>query len=151
MHTLPFQLFLDRRLRPVLKSQRKPQQKGPVKIVVGSTFDSIVFDQTKDVLIEFYAPWCGHCKNLEPKYKQLAKKFKKDQDLVIAKFDATANDAPPEFEFKGFPTIFFVAAGELNNVVKYDGGREVDDFSSFLEENALYSLGKRLQKKTEEL
>lgn len=124
----------------MLRSQRRPKQKGPVTVVVGSTFDEIVYDQTKDVLIEFYAPWCGHCKNLEPKYKQLAKKFKKYEDLVIAKFDATANDAPPEFEFKGFPTIFFVAAGELRNVVKYEGGREVEDFTLFLEENAQHAL-----------
>ena len=114
-----------------------------MKVVVGSTFEDIVFDKTKDVLIEFYAPWCGHCKNLEPKYKQLAKKFKKYQDLVIAKFDATSNDAPPEFEFKGFPTIFFVPAGELNNVVKYEGGREVGDFTTFLEENAIHSVPRR--------
>lgn len=133
----------------MLKSQRKPKQKGPVKIVVGSTFDAVVFDQTKDVLIEFYAPWCGHCKNLEPKYKELAKKFKKYSDLVIAKFDATANDAPSEFEFKGFPTIFFVPAGELNQVIKYEGGREIEDFSSFLQENAVHSLGNNLKGKTE--
>lgn len=113
-----------------------------MKVVVGSTFEEVVFDQGKDVLIEFYAPWCGHCKNLEPKYKQLAKQFKKYPDLVIAKFDATANDAPPEFEFQGFPTIFFVAAGEINNIVKYEGGREVEDFSSFLREHAVHSLDK---------
>lgn len=100
-----------------------------------------MFDKTKDVLIEFYAPWCGHCKNLEPKYKQLAKKYSKYKDLVIAKFDATANDAPPQFQFKGFPTIFFVPAGERNQVIKYEGGRDVDDFSAYLEENAAYSLG----------
>ena len=127
----------------MLKSQRKPRQKGPVTTVVGSTFDEIVFDETKDVLIEFYAPWCGHCKNLEPKYKQLAKKFKQYSNLVIAKFDATANDAPPEFEFKGFPTIFFVAAGELHHTVKYEGGREVEDFTSFLQEHAIHSLGSK--------
>ena len=137
------QLCLDGRVQPVLKSQKKVKQKGPVTVVVGSNFRDIVYDKTKDVLIEFYAPWCGHCKQLEPKYKQLAKKYSKVKNLTIAKFDATANDAPAEFEVKGFPTIFFVAAGELNQVVKYEGGREVDDFSSFLEENAIHSLGKQ--------
>lgn len=134
----------------MLRSQRKPRQKGPVTVVVGSTFEDIIYDPTKDVLIEFYAPWCGHCKNLEPKYKQLATTYKKYEDLIIAKFDATENDAPPEFEVKGFPTIFFVAAGELNNIVKYEGEREVSDFSSFLNENAIHSL-QNLSRKTDEL
>ena len=44
------------------------------QVVVGETFDEIVNDETKDVLIEFYAPWCGHCKNLEPIYKELGEK-----------------------------------------------------------------------------
>ena len=40
--------------------------------VVAKNFDEIVNDESKDVLIEFYAPWCGHCKSLEPKYTELA-------------------------------------------------------------------------------
>ena len=43
-------------------------------MVVAETFDEIVNDKTKDVLIEFYAPWCGHCKSLAPKYDELAEK-----------------------------------------------------------------------------
>lgn len=42
--------------------------------MVAENFDEIVNDENKDVLIEFYAPWCGHCKNLEPKYKELGEK-----------------------------------------------------------------------------
>ena len=48
-----------------------------LQVVVGKNFDEIVNDNTKDVLIEFYAPWCGHCKQLEPKYTELGGKVGK--------------------------------------------------------------------------
>jgi len=47
-------------LEPYLKSQAVPEQTTDVKVVVAKNFDEIVNDNTKDVLIEFYAPWCGH-------------------------------------------------------------------------------------------
>lgn len=130
------------KLKPYLRSQPKPdKQVGPVVTVVGSTFKEIVMDPTKDVFVEFYAPWCGHCKALAPKYKSLAKKYKDNDKLVIAKFDASANDAPADFEITGFPTLFFKAAGEGSKPFTYDGEREVKEMSEFLEENAVHALG----------
>ena len=56
--------YFANKLHPEIKSQPVPKKnKGAVKTVVGSTFDKIVNDASKDVLIELYAPWCGHCKN----------------------------------------------------------------------------------------
>ena len=64
-------LYLGK-VKPYIKSQPVPKrQTGPVKVVVAKNFDEIVRDPTKDVLIEMYAPWCGHCKKLEPVYKVL--------------------------------------------------------------------------------
>ena len=48
-----------------------------VQVLVAENFDSIVNDDSKDVLIEFYAPWCGHCKTLEPKFNELGEKVSK--------------------------------------------------------------------------
>lgn len=59
-----------------MKSEEIPATNDePVKILVGKNFDSLVMNNDKDVLVEFYAPWCGHCKQLAPIYDELAKKL----------------------------------------------------------------------------
>ena len=90
------------KLERYVKSEAIPVSNNePVKVVVGKNFDQIVNDPTKDVLIEFYAPWCGHCKSLAPKYDELATKLAQEKDIVIAKMDATANDVPPQYQVQG--------------------------------------------------
>ena len=125
-----------------MKSQPIPKkQSGPVKVVVYKTFDKIVKDTSKDVLIELYAPWCGHCKKLEPVYKELAKKFLPVKDLVIAKLDATANDTPDGYQVGGFPTIYFAPRNKKEAPIKFEGDRELKDFVKFLREKATVPLG----------
>ncbi|CAB4018498.1 disulfide-isomerase A4, partial [Paramuricea clavata] len=116
-----FVIYRIYELQPEIKSQPVPKGKpGPVQVVVGSNFGKIVLDETKDVLIELYAPWCGHCKALEPTYKKLAQKYRDEANLVIAKLDATANDVPAEYKASGFPTIFFAPKGGKSKPVKYE-------------------------------
>lgn len=61
----------------------QPENLRVFQVVVAENFDEIVNDVNKDVLIEFYAPWCGHCKNLEPKYKELGEKVSLNYILKI--------------------------------------------------------------------
>ncbi|CAE6966457.1 Pdi [Symbiodinium sp. CCMP2592] len=124
------------RLKKYLQSEPVPSsQKGPVYTLVGSTFESLVKDPAKDVLVEFYAPWCGHCKKLEPVYNAVAKKLESVPTIMIAKIDATSNDVDG-VDIEGFPTIKFWRADNKEQPIDYDGDRDVDSFLSWLDEKA---------------
>ena len=57
------QEFVDGKVDPSVKSEPVPEkQEGPVQVVVANNYKEIVLDNDNDVLLEFYAPWCGHCK-----------------------------------------------------------------------------------------
>jgi len=57
------QNFVDGKVDPSIKSEPIPEkQEGPVQVVVANNYKDIVMDNDHDVLLEFYAPWCGHCK-----------------------------------------------------------------------------------------
>merc|ERR1712055_149545 len=119
-------------LKPHLKSQDLPEDwdAAPVKVLVSSNFAEIALDASKDVLVEFYAPWCGHCKKLAPIWDELGEKFKDNDKITIAKIDMTANELA-DVKVRGFPTIKLFKAGD-NAVVDYNGGRTLDDFVKFL-------------------
>ncbi|KAI4839951.1 protein disulfide-isomerase [Plasmodium brasilianum] len=121
-----------------LKSEPIPEddKNAPVKVVVGNSFVDVVLKSGKDVLIEIYAPWCGHCKKLEPVYEDLGRKLKKYDSIIIAKMDGTLNETPiKDFEWSGFPTIYFVKAG-TKVPLPYEGERSLKGFVDFLNKHA---------------
>ncbi|XP_049778788.1 protein disulfide-isomerase-like [Schistocerca cancellata] len=130
--------FLDGNLKQHLLSQTLPDDwdKTPVKVLVSTNFDEIAFDKSKDVLVEFYAPWCGHCKQLAPIYDQLGEKFKDSDSVVIAKMDATANELE-HTKITSFPTLKLYTKGE-NKVIEYNGERTLEGLTKFLESGGTY-------------
>jgi protein disulfide-isomerase A1 len=128
--------FKSNKLEAFLKSEDVPAENNePVKIVVGKNFKEIVLDDEKDVLMEFYAPWCGHCKKLAPIWDQVAADFKDIPNLVLAKMDSTANEVEG-VEVSGYPTLKFYPRGAKSAPVDFDGGREVEDIKNWLKEKS---------------
>ncbi|CAM0149314.1 unnamed protein product [Urochloa decumbens] len=129
--------FLEDKLTPFYKSEPVPgSNDGDVKIVVGKNLDLIVLDESKDVLLEIYAPWCGHCQSLEPTYNKLAKHLRGIDSLVIAKMDGTTNEHP-RAKPDGYPTILFYPAGKKSfEPITFEGDRTVVEMYKFIKKHA---------------
>ncbi|KRZ88293.1 Protein disulfide-isomerase A6 [Trichinella sp. T8] len=94
-----------------------------------ANFDSMITSSDDMWLVEFYAPWCGHCKNLQPHWASAATQLK--GKVKVAAIDATVNSATAQrFGIAGFPTIKMFPAGPKRldeDVVDYTGGRSSSD------------------------
>ena len=132
--------FVSGKLSPSIKSEPVPEtQDGPVTVIVAHTYQELIIDNEKDVLVEFYAPWCGHCKALAPKWEELAGLYSSFSDkITVAKIDATTNDVPDDIA--GFPAIKLFPAGSKDSPVEYSGGRTVEDLAKFVKENGHYKI-----------
>jgi len=114
-------------------------KKAPTAVVdlTDATFDSIVLDETKDVLVEFYAPWCGHCKKLAPDYEILAKAYAAEPNVVIAKIDADAQkEKAGKYGVTGFPSIKWFGKKSKAEPAAYEGSRDLQAFVDYINTNA---------------
>ena len=99
-------------------------------VIVGDTFEDIVLDPKKDVLVEYYAPWCGFCKSFAPEYEKIATDLKIATNLIIAKLDATANEVEG-LVIESYPTIIYYVANN-KNPIKFEGERNKVSLVKFL-------------------
>ena len=127
------QEVLDGKRKPHLNTEEIPEDwdAKEVKVLVGKNFDQVAKDKSKNVFVEFYAPWCGHCKQLAPIWDELAEKFKDKEDVVIAKMDSTANEVE-DVKIQGFPTLKFFPK-DSDEIVDYNGGRDLESLVKFVE------------------
>ena len=124
--------FKDNKLQIHYKSAPVPETNNePVKVIVGDNFQTMVLTADKYVLLEAYAPWCGHCKKLEPIFTELAQKVQSNPDIVIAKMDATENEHPL-MPVTGFPTLRLFKPNNTNPI-DYTGDRSLGDLLNFIE------------------
>jgi len=121
---------------PEAKQAAAPVQEKPV--ATEATSDVVIlsdatFDETTakgDWLLEFYAPWCGHCKKLVPTYEKVATELKGKAN--VAKLDCTVETGScRRFGVKGYPTLKFLKDGQVRD---YKGDRSQESLVSFVSE-----------------
>ena len=100
---------------PVFKAVNEEDYDDSDVVVLTSANFTETINTHKHILVEFYAPWCGHCKQMKPEYGAAAKKLKRTHpEVTIAKFDAVAEgaeDIAKEYNIEGFPTMKWFVDG----------------------------------------
>ena len=107
-----------------MKEEAQPDWKPPEDHVLWLTEKNFsrVVDGERLMLVEFYAPWCGHCKRLAPQYALAAKELDKDYKIKLAQVDATEETAlAKKYGVDGYPTLFIFRNGKKYD---YTGPRE---------------------------
>jgi len=93
--------------------------------------------------VKFYAPWCGHCKNLAPTWDKLAAKYK-GQGVTVAKVDCTVHQGPCTANgVQGYPTLKLFKDGKA---IDYSGARSIEAFEAFLAKNGAADAGGAAEK-----
>jgi protein disulfide isomerase len=120
------------KLVPILKSEKPPKSApsaNEATVVVGRTFDEIVTQSNKHVMLFFYAPWCQTSKALMPLWDKLAEMYREYDEVTIAKMDATKNEAKG-IHVKSYPTIYFYKSGDKPRHEEFDEKKK--DLASFI-------------------
>lgn len=97
-----------------------------------ANFEKEVFGSKDPVLVEFFAPWCGHCQRLTPEWKKAASELK--GKVKLGALDATVHTVMAgRFQVQGYPTIKVFRAGvkDFNSAEDYQGGRTASDIVAY--------------------
>jgi protein disulfide isomerase len=125
-------------IEPFLKSAPIPESNDDyVKVVVGKSWNDYVANSDKEVLVKFYAPWCGHCKTLAPHYEEAAKRLANNPNILLVKVDSTENEVAG-VEVQGFPTLKFWGKDKSAEPIEYNGGRDTEGIIQWLKDHTQY-------------
>ncbi|KXH40977.1 hypothetical protein CNYM01_05453 [Colletotrichum nymphaeae SA-01] len=144
--------YLAGSLVPTIKSEPVPGASTThqfLTTLVGSTFDDLAYDKSKDVLVEFYVPWCQYCTDLRTPMNELGFKYTEfglSDKVALASIDVDANDVP--IEIVSYPSIRLYRAGS-NDIVSFAGNftemLTVEQLDAFVSQSGSHRIKDRIE------
>jgi thioredoxin 1 len=101
-----------------------------IKNASDESFEELVIDSERPVVVDFWAEWCGPCKQVAPELEKLATKYEGKVDVV--KVDVDANPTlSGSFNIMSIPTIAYFAPGKQPQAVT--GFRKLEDLEKIFD------------------
>jgi len=117
--------IVNKRLTGKSQQSTSDSSEKDVVVLTDSNFEETVLKSKDMWLVEFYAPWCGHCKKLAPEWAKAASMLK--GQIKVAKIDATSEQRmASKYNIQGYPTIKIFPPGDKTKPEDYSGPREAE-------------------------
>lgn len=127
--------FVSNKLGPKTDDSKKDDSCA-IKRLDDTSFASVALDPMRFVMVNFGAPWCVHCKALEPIWEKLAAVFRTEPGVIIASVDCDVNKGVADrYGIQGFPTIKIFGRGDKVPQT-YEGARNLESLVKFVNEQA---------------
>jgi len=112
-----------------LEIDNKNVDESAVKELNDDNFEQIVMDNTNNVIVFFYAPWCSHSQELRPIWAELGKSFQQVVGVKVAKMDATKYENAADIRY--YPTVRMYPVG-FKQPIEHTGPKNIDDLTDFI-------------------
>ena len=104
----------------------------PTKPVTDNSFESDVIKSDKPIIVDFWAEWCGPCKQIGPALEELSEEY--GEKIKIAKINVDENpNSPSKLGVRGIPALFIFKNGEM--ISSKIGAAPKTDLKSWIDES----------------
>lgn len=86
----------------------------------------------RDMLLYFFAPWCGHCRDFSPTFDELGNSLGRMTSIVLAKMDVSSEKPPVPYDVRSLPAIYLRNFNVASTPILFEGKRTIEELLGFV-------------------